>query len=193
MSSHHFVKEGQEPALFILGPAMLSDLHPVLEWSPLVIVHETMLDAALQWAIKIDVVVTEKDTECLTDQLDVQGPVKILTTEKSTLETVVRYLKSIGQSAVAIAVQKPTTVLEDAAVFADNFQVTVITASLKWSLIRTGSFTKWFPEKTSLSFHGLTGMLTINGHVWKDTSYLTKLAGIVEAHHHGPFWVGEPV
>jgi hypothetical protein len=193
MSSHHFVKEGQEPALFILGPAMLSDLHPLLEWSPLVIVHETMLEEALRWGIKIDAVVTEKDTRHLTDQLDVQGPVKILSTEKSALKTGFRFLKSIGQSAVAIAVQDPITVLEDAAVSADDLQVTVIAAAVKWSLIRTGVFIKWFPEKTPISFHGLTGTLTINGCAWQGIPYLTEFAAVVEARHHGPFWVGEPV
>ena len=43
MSSHHFVKEGQEPALLIMDALSLALIEPLLEWAPQVIVCENAL------------------------------------------------------------------------------------------------------------------------------------------------------
>ena len=79
MSSHHFVKEGQEPALFILEPISFQVASPLLEWAPLVLVSANALDDVLRWGIKIDVVLVEKSrVETLTRNLLEQVPIKIL-------------------------------------------------------------------------------------------------------------------
>ncbi len=43
MSSHHFVKEGQEPALFILDNIPFHYAESLLEWVPLVMVADRAL------------------------------------------------------------------------------------------------------------------------------------------------------
>src|SRR5687767_7172608 len=79
VSSHHFVKEGQEPALAILEAYSLEAVEPLLEWAPLVIVAEAAIDEVVRWGIKIDVVVAkEEKARQLFDQLSDQGPIKFL-------------------------------------------------------------------------------------------------------------------
>ena len=60
MSSHHFVKEGQEPALFILDNIPFQYAESLLEWVPLVMVADRALENVLHWGIKIDVVLQDE-------------------------------------------------------------------------------------------------------------------------------------
>lgn len=63
MSSHHVVREAQEPALILAnGEACSRDiLDQLLEWSPFIIVLDGALERALELGIKIDVVLGDFD------------------------------------------------------------------------------------------------------------------------------------
>ncbi len=63
MSSHHFVKEGQEPALIIANGQPCSEtlMHELLEWSPFIVVLDGALQKALNLGIKFDVVLGDFD------------------------------------------------------------------------------------------------------------------------------------
>ena len=78
MSSHHFVKEGQEPALFILDPVDFELAGPFLEWAPFVIVSENALDQVLHWGIKIDGVLVSHWDEDIKTKLSGQAPIGIV-------------------------------------------------------------------------------------------------------------------
>ncbi|MFT7427225.1 MAG: hypothetical protein ACI9O5_003185, partial [Algoriphagus sp.] len=58
MSSHHFVKEQQEPAVLILDPENIrfDQISGLFEWVPTILVSEKALDLVLSWGIKIDVI-----------------------------------------------------------------------------------------------------------------------------------------
>jgi thiamine pyrophosphokinase len=97
MSSHHIVREKQEPALIIAnGEACSSELlGQLLEWSPTVIVLDGALERVLELGIKIDVVMGDFDTRNPTELLAAQFPVKILHTpdqEYTDLEKGIHYL-----------------------------------------------------------------------------------------------------
>src|SRR5262245_23981535 len=105
MSSHHFVKEGQEPALLILDAPTFDVVGPLLEWAPLVVVAQQAVEMVLSWNIKIDVVLAiEKDISDLTKQLSNQAPLKILSysAEESPLANALHFLIRTKQSAVNI-------------------------------------------------------------------------------------------
>lgn len=97
MSSHHVVREKQEPALIIAnGEACSSDLlGQLLEWSPVVIVLDGALDRVLGLGIKIDVILGDfdgKDPEAIRQS---QYPVKVVHTPDQTftdLEKAILYL-----------------------------------------------------------------------------------------------------
>lgn len=64
MSSHHFVKENQEPALIIANGEACSDdlLGQLLEWSPFVVVLDGALPRVLERGIRIDAVLGDFDS-----------------------------------------------------------------------------------------------------------------------------------
>jgi thiamine pyrophosphokinase len=64
MSSHHFVKEGQEPALIIANGAMCSFslLEEMLQWSPYVVALDGAYDYLKSKDIKPDVVIGDFDS-----------------------------------------------------------------------------------------------------------------------------------
>jgi thiamine pyrophosphokinase len=81
MSSHHFVKEGQEPALLIAnGEACPREmLDQLLEWSPYVMVLDGALPRVLDLGIKIDAVLGDFDNDLKPEELLAhQMPVEII-------------------------------------------------------------------------------------------------------------------
>ena len=65
MSSHHIVRDDQEPALIIANGASCSEelIGQLLEWSPLVIVLDSAMDRVLELGIKIDVLLGDFDCD----------------------------------------------------------------------------------------------------------------------------------
>ena len=63
MSSHHIVRDDQEPALIIAnGLACNTELlGQLLEWSPLVIVLDAAIERVLDLGIKVDVLLGDFD------------------------------------------------------------------------------------------------------------------------------------
>ena len=81
MSSHHVVKENQEPALIIANGEACSDelLGQLLEWSPFVVVLDGALPRVLERGIRIDAVLGDFDS-CPdpTSLLASYGPVELV-------------------------------------------------------------------------------------------------------------------
>lgn len=60
MSSHHIVRDAQEPALMIADTLLpYETIGQLLEWSPVVVVTENCLEEVLTWDIKIDKIVCQ--------------------------------------------------------------------------------------------------------------------------------------
>lgn len=108
MSSHHIVREGQEPAMIIAnGQACKKELlDQLLEWSPFVLVLDGALDRVLPLGIKFDVLLGDfdhHDTEELVkmvppDTLIIHAPDQ----DKTDLEKGLEYLIERGFEAVNI-------------------------------------------------------------------------------------------
>lgn len=63
MSSHHIVRDDQEPALIIANGLACNNelLGQLLEWSPLVIVLDAAIERVLELGIKVDVLLGDFD------------------------------------------------------------------------------------------------------------------------------------
>lgn len=108
MSSHHIVREGQEPALVIANGQPCSDalLDQLLEWSPLIVVLDGALDRVLALGIKIDVVLGDFDHQSL-DEVRSKIPPDtkieyVPDQEKTDLEKGIEYLIERGYTAANI-------------------------------------------------------------------------------------------
>jgi hypothetical protein len=194
MSSHHFVKEGQEPALLILDPLHFSLVEPLLEWVPLVIVHETALEQAISWGIKIDLVLARAALdESLKYKLQSQGQLKILNGDPATdpLESALHFLVRVRQRAVCIAAHSPDKLFKRLAVFRDLLTVSILTPVEKWSLISSGTYNKWVSQGSKLRFHGLHYPCQTEGLPISADEHEVLQDGFITIYNNGPFWVGE--
>ena len=138
MSSHHIVREKQEPALLImsLDGFETENLGQILEWSPTVIVHEDIYELADSLAIKVDGVLTSN-----TDFL-AQENTRIILTDTDPLEDCLKFLVGEGYPAVNIITKEFT--LKDYALFVDDIDIVVFIEDQKIFPVRSG-FSKWQP------------------------------------------------
>jgi hypothetical protein len=192
MSSHHFVKDGQEPALFILDSISFRYVESLLEWVPLIMVAEPVLEQVLQWRIKIDVVI-QKDLgfETLEDLVEDQGPVQILRSgSKGVVASGLWHLIQNGYEAVNLLSQPTEDILQEVEGAAGKLQVGIYTELEKWSLITSGKFEKWMPAESTLQIKNGSS-LEAEGVVQQGSYWETVGAGIVSVRSESAFWIAE--
>jgi len=108
MSSHHIVKDKQEPALIIAnGEACSAELlGQLLEWSPFIVVLDHAIYRVLELGIKIDVWMGDFDQHHDFESIRAQqDPLEIITTpdqEKTDLEKAIDFLIERGFPAANI-------------------------------------------------------------------------------------------
>ncbi|GAA0877866.1 thiamine diphosphokinase [Algoriphagus jejuensis] len=202
MSSHHFVKEQQEPAVFILNTSDLSfdSVSPLLEWVPTVLVWQGCLDTVLSWGIKIDVILaTEAFQKENMQLLEEQYPVRFLTANADNfLHEGLQYLLA-SQHKGSHLVGFDHSQLEALSNEAELLDLTVMDSGWKYYPVKSGDFKKWFGERT-IRILGKKGMpveiSNDNGKLLLPLTYLTQLEvpeGITEIKGAGIFWIGEEV
>jgi len=195
MSSHHFVKEGQEPALFVLDALPFAVAAPLLEWAPLVLVAESALEHVQEWGIKIDVVLaTPGQAQHAAQILSEQTPVTIaeLSNGESFLTKGLSVLKHGGQTAVNI-LSTGDDAFEEAAKFSPHLQICILQESLKWSAIPSGPFEKWYPGGVRLHLRKSIPSQTfdLQGLDAENELVVNHRAGLVSIRSGQFFWVGE--
>lgn len=182
MSSHHIIREDQEPALVIdtTNAANFELIQQLLEWSPRVMVTQPALEQVLLWGIKIDVVIVEangveKAKELVRNQL----PVKIISAglPGEELETALMFLTASKQKAVNIVTDVALETLENVS----SLDVSVVQEGKRWVFIRSGRFDKWFPAGTLITIHPDP----------VNPSLTTEKDGIFTLHREHSFWVCE--
>lgn len=108
MSSHHFVKDKQEPALIIANGEACSFelLGQLLEWNPFIVVLDGAAERVMQLGIQFDVLLGDFDKEHHFEEIRQIFPnLKIVHTpdqNKTDLQKGIEYLISNGHSAVNI-------------------------------------------------------------------------------------------
>lgn len=108
MSSHHIVRDDQEPALIIANGAACSPelLGQLLEWSPFVIVLDSAIERVFELEIKVDVLLGDFDRGFDPQHyLEKQYPLEIVHTpdqNKTDLEKAFDYLIEKGHTAVNV-------------------------------------------------------------------------------------------
>jgi hypothetical protein len=195
MSSHHFVKEGQEPALLIMDALGLPLIEPLLEWAPQVMVFENALNQVLDWGIKIDVVIAKPGSgEDLAPKLASQAPVKILSGNPGEdISLALYFLISTRQKAVSIVTANADALFNKLDSFLPQLGITLLTDNVKWSCIASGSYKKWLPAASRLLVHGHSMPELPDGLKRSDGSYEVLRDGFVTMAAGTPFWVGEVI
>jgi thiamine pyrophosphokinase len=176
MSSHHIVRDEQEPALIIANgqSCNLELMGQLLEWSPVVIVLDGAIHRVLELGIKIDVVLGDFDkTENWEELLANQQSIEVVHTpdqNKTDLEKGLDYLLAKGHKAVNIlwatgkradhAVNNLSTLVKY------KNQITIVMLDDHSRIFNLPThFTKWYPANYNISLIPLGSVygLTTNG------------------------------
>lgn len=162
MSSHHIVRDDQEPALIIANGAACSKelLGQLLEWSPLVIVLDSAMDRVLELGIKVDVLLGDFDRGFNPEKyLEQQYPLEIVHTpdqEKTDLEKAFDYLITRKIPAVNVIwatgkrADHTITNITNIVRFRNKLKIVVLDDHSKIFLLPQ-KFEKWYPAGTPIS------------------------------------------
>jgi hypothetical protein len=192
MSSHHFVREGQEPALLVVDALADDHLMSMLEWSPMVLAVVTAMPKVASWGIRVDTVFVDEraHNDCVVyDAEPHAGPAVIVDCTTGLVSSVLLFLRNRRQ----YALQVMTKLSEEnfsAWGSADDFQITLLDATMKWSRIRSGNFEKWMPEDASLELRA-DAAFEVSEATQSGNQITAHRSGIVRILSSAPFWVGE--
>jgi len=162
MSSHHIVRDDQEPALIIANGESCSSelLGQLLEWSPIVIVLDSAITRVVELGIKVDVLLGDFDRNFNAEKYkDSQYPIEIVhapNQNKTDLEKAFDYL--IARKIPAVNVVWATGRRADHTItnvtniirYQNELKIVLLDDYSKiFQLPR--KFQKWYPSKTILS------------------------------------------
>jgi hypothetical protein len=202
MSSHHFVKEQQEPAVFILDVEGISfeTVAPLLEWSPTLLVAQEAVEVVLSWGIKIDLILaTSSFQEENRHLLEEQYPLRFLTVSASqSLEEGLHYLVASQHKGVHLVGLDHLQCLQlkEKTNFLD---LTLVDGDWKYYPVKGGKFSKWFAASEIQILAAENQPLEIsnaNGQLLFPVQYLTQIEvpeGTSTFSSTEIFWIGERV
>jgi thiamine pyrophosphokinase len=162
MSSHHIVRDDQEPALIIANGAACSQelLGQLLEWSPFVVVLDSAIERVLELEIKVDVLLGDFDSGFDANYYkEIQHPLEIIHTpnqDKTDLEKAFEFLIERNFPAVNVVwatgkrADHTITNITSIAKFRNQLKIVLFDDHSKIHLLPQ-KFQKWYPKNTVIS------------------------------------------
>lgn len=162
MSSHHIVRDDQEPALIIANGLACNQelLGQLLEWSPLVIVLDSAIERVLELGIKVDVLLGDFDRGFDPNHYkESQYPIEIVHTpnqDKTDLEKAFDYLIARGIPAANVVwatgkrADHTITNITNIVRYRTMLKIVILDDHSKIHLLPK-KFEKWYPKKTPIS------------------------------------------
>lgn len=179
MSSHHIVRDDQEPALIIANGAACSNelLNQLLEWSPLVVVLDSAIDRVLELGIKVDVLIGDFDRNFDYNYYKkLQYPIEIIQLEEQEtydIDKAINYLieRKIPAANIVWATGRrmdhTLTNITNLVKYQERIKLVMLDDYSKIFPLPK-NFTKWYPAQSILS---LIPVGTVNGISTKNLKY----------------------
>jgi len=173
MSSHHIVRDDQEPALIIANGAACSVelLGQLLEWSPLVVVLDSAIERVIELGIKVDVLLGDFDRDFDANYYkETHYPIEIIHTpdqNKTDLEKAFDYLHAKNIPAVNVVwatgkrADHTITNLTNIAKYRNKLKIVILDDHSKVFLMPR-KFEKWYTEQTPISLIPIGNVTGIN-------------------------------
>lgn len=179
MSSHHIVRDDQEPALIIAnGEACSAELlNQLLEWNPLVVVLDSAITRVLELGIKVDILIGDFDRGFnYHDYKELQYPIEIIKLDEQNtydIDKALNYLinRNIPAANIVWATGKrmdhTITNITNLIKYQDVIKLVMIDDYSKIFPLPK-KYVKWYPKGTILS---LVPVGTVNGISTKNLKY----------------------
>lgn len=162
MSSHHIVRDEQEPALLALNASWLGNetLASLLEWSPTIVVPANQVEVLTSLGFKPDVVVaTSDERSASSESWDMFAPLTVLERSKTKDVAVaaLQYLLAKKYTAVNIFASPFDLPLAVFDLFFASMDIVFYNETSRWLWIRNGQYSKWLPGGTRLNVKSASG------------------------------------
>jgi hypothetical protein len=200
MSSHHFVKEQQEPALLILNADAIefAVVGPMLEWVPTIVVAQEALERVISWGIKVDVVLADPDFQQIhIELLESHHPLRFYPVLNGNFaQEGLKYLKEKGHHAVNL-IGFPHMKIFQLEEFLNLLDLVIIDEGVRFIPVKNGRLKKWYPA-TALQLHAPEDSWIEIQHQEGSELVQVKYATVIEIpegltvfNSKSVFWIGE--
>jgi len=182
MSSHHIVREKQEPALLVLGLNNFTeeDLGQLLEWSPTLIATAPVAEQLTVYGIKIDHVIANDADEITQSDLKIISP-----GEQTPLQAAFNYLLTEGYPAVNVVADELE--LADYESYASQINLVIFHEAQKIYTVSSG-FSKWKPASETITLLSASaGVQTVGLAEIAPHQYQTVADGIFVLRFNEPY------
>ncbi|WP_343557645.1 thiamine pyrophosphokinase [Sphingobacterium sp.] len=148
MSSHHIVRENQEPALLIEDLSLIDeeDLGQLLEWSPTIVIEEETIDLLDARGYKFDIVFTKNSINGSQENL------KVISYDIDFLKVAIEYLIAHHYKAVNIVTEQLD--INYYSPYLEQINIVLFSKGIRYYYVTTG-FTKWKPAGERIQIEGL--------------------------------------
>lgn len=173
MSSHHIIREKQEPALYIqeLGAFNEEYLGQLLEWSPTLIVNATVYEKVISMGLKVDAVVNSSGQPLF------QENTKVIEVKTEALDAVLDFL--IAEQYQAVNVIDTASNLRELGGYIEALNIVVFTATEKAYAIKSG-FKVWKPKDSVFKIEVVSYFETSNLRQEENGDFVVLKDGFVE-------------
>ena len=157
MSSHHIVREKQEPALLVLSLRDFSEelLGQLLEWSPTVITIPDVAEQLAAYEIKVDIIIADETPA------EMQSDVQIIPQNKQTsVSAALTYL--VDKSYPAVNIITRDVALSDFEPYVNQINIVIYSVRQKIYPVASG-FSKWKPANENIGILSVYSGLEISG------------------------------
>lgn len=188
MSSHHIIREDQEPALIIddLTALPLAYINQLLEWNPSILANDSTLTSLQELGIKVDIWFTKDNSIDLS-----QDSVSIKRLGAGFLESALNHLLEQGQRAVNI-VSTDQAVPQIMLHYAGRINPVLFGNGRRIAVVKSG-FSKWKPAGEEVWLYDTEPPTNTAGLIQRnENEYVTQADGFFSVVFAGPFGlVGE--
>ncbi len=142
MSSHHIVKEKQEPALYIheFGDFNEEYLGQLLEWSPTLVVLASQYEKVVSLDVKVDIVIGN-----LEEGVELQENIRMIPMQKDGIADAMEFL--VKEKYPAVNVISKINSFDDLTCYLPDINLVLFTDEAKHYAIKDG-FSVWKPAGT---------------------------------------------
>jgi thiamine pyrophosphokinase len=189
MSSHHIVRDEQEPALYLYEPEScdFATIQQLLEWSPVVGIKAEDWAKIQFWGIKIDVVLYSNSPQKEVNLW--QDTIQWLKVEKDYLTEGIAYLQQRGHRTLSLLTDFQS--FRQANLDLSDLEIIIYQENYKYFSIRGGHWRKWLPQGAEIRVFS-ENFVSDNLQKIQTNQYQVLKDGFVNIDNQGTnFWLGE--
>ncbi len=186
MSSHHVVRDNQEPAI-ILHDVRYEDYPLVmnlLEWSPFVVLFDTSFEIVNAWGVKVDLLVSENNPGLLHEYEKTIEDQKPFIVKHCSFAELMSFLKEKGHSMINYLGE-----LNKVKPFFNEFEIVTFDKASQYSYFNT-IFEKWYPKGECLEID-CDHDYQVHNLSFENSKYTVEKDGLVTVNSKSTFWIKE--